>query len=136
MTVREKCEIPFDEPWNRTDANIVSLQLCIYGFIMNDNDVTNCRHFVNDTTNCRHFDNDTTNCRQVDNDVTENRHFVCEQVFRHTHSFLFKDFVELSIFIASTNSFFNPLIYLRCSTEFRTIVKKFWKNLKLKYWAN
>jgi hypothetical protein len=54
-------------------------------------------------------------------------------VFRHTHSFFFKHLVELAIVIASTTSFFNPLIYLQCSVEFRNIVKKVFKTLKRKW---
>ena len=90
----------------------MSLQLCVYGFIMNDDDGFNCRHVV-----------------ELDAAADAD---VCQQVFRHVHSFLFKHFVELAIVLASTNSFINPLIYLQCSIEFRNIVKKFAKNLKRK----
>ena len=111
---REKCRIATRMSWNSSDANIVSLQLCIYDFIMNDPSTTNL-----------------TNCQQI-LEIPDLHSSICEQVFRHTHSFLFKNFVELAIVIASTNSFINPLIYLQCSTEFRAIVKKVFKQVKFK----
>ena len=72
-----------------------------------------------------------TNCQQI-LEIPDLHSSICEQVFRHTHSLLFKNFVELAIVIASTNSFINPLIYLQCSTEFRVIVKKVFKQVKVK----
>ena len=113
---REKCKLSTGISWNSSDANIVSLQLCIFDFIMNEPNKTNL-----------------INCQHIAQIPEQEESQVCEQVFRHTHSLLFKNFVELAIVIASTNSFFNPLIYLQCSTEFRAIVRKVFKQVKLKF---
>ena len=89
----------------------VQLQLCLHGLMAFQQEPE-----VEHIRNCQPLSGDEFN--------------PCVDINRQVHSFTMRKVVEVAVFIASTNSLINPLIYALCSSEFRSIVKHAWRDFK------